>query len=410
MHRFLPRKEKQSLESLLVPESPSVSATEETTIPNAVDDGAPPRKKPRIEVPQMDLKREEYLHKGFTHEMRNAVDKARQHTRIFSSFSFAWAFDNKPQLDSGPLPAVNWLDDQPRCAVSNDRVPLVFHIPGAIGRAGADLLLQQLVDFGSDVNVKLPKCTSADGQTRCAINSYHNFAGQVAGLFKLVRAWHAIGHTTSHAFACSMELVHELRLLSHHVNDLILFADPAHYAALKSICAEAEHKYKFVKVLGSHDPLMMEGCEIIFNRQMPLHTDRPDPNKGWAVLVVLGHFKGGPLCIPALNLRLQYMHRDMIMGTSSPFPPFPHRSPSRTALPARFSSPLPLLLFCAPGLAILNPHTETPSEDSTSLLQVAIFSPLAFPVPPIKRWPSTAIVRVSAARLAFVHGRRRLRF
>ncbi|KAJ7236689.1 hypothetical protein C8J57DRAFT_1529984 [Mycena rebaudengoi] len=333
MHRFLPRKEKQSLESLLVPESPSVSATEETTIPNAVDDGAPPRKKPHIEVPQMDLKREEYLHKGFTHEMRNAVDKACQHTRIFSSFSFAWVFDNKPQLDSGPLPAVNWLDDQPRCAVSNDGVPLVFHIPGAIGRAGADLLLQQLVDFGSDVNVKLPKCTSADGQTRCAINSYHNFAGQVAGLFKLVRAWHAIGHTvsqfslapcssadlpqyedpvvskhvikTGHAFAHSMELVHELRLLSHRVNDLILFADPAHYAALESIRAEAEHKYRFVKVLGSHDPLMMEGREIMFNCQMPLHTDCPDPNKGWAVLVVLGHFKGGPLCIPALNLRLQ---------------------------------------------------------------------------------------------------------
>jgi hypothetical protein len=90
MHRFLPRKEKQSLESLLVPESPSVSATEETTIPNAVDDGAPPRKKPRIEVPQMDLKREEYLHKGFTHEMRNAVDKARQHTR---QFPFVFLFE-----------------------------------------------------------------------------------------------------------------------------------------------------------------------------------------------------------------------------------------------------------------------------------------------------------------------------
>ncbi|KAJ7083209.1 hypothetical protein C8R44DRAFT_753514 [Mycena epipterygia] len=57
----------------------------------------------------------------------------------------------------------------------------------------------------------------------------------------------------------------------------------------------------------------MEGREIMYNRQTSLHLDHSDPNKGWAVLIVVGPFQGSVLHIPCLNLHLQYMHGNIII-------------------------------------------------------------------------------------------------
>lgn len=105
----------------------------------------------------------------------------------------------------------------------------------------------------------------------------------------------------------------QLHLVSHRVNDLIEFADPAHFAALQKLRQRAEELHKFYQVIGSDDPLLMEGREIMYNRQTPLHFDKQDPKKGWAALAVVGPFTGGSMRIPSVNGRLRYTHGDMIL-------------------------------------------------------------------------------------------------
>jgi hypothetical protein len=65
-------------------------------------------------------------------------------------------------------------------------------------------------------------------------------------------------------------------------------------------------KYPHVKAWSAIDGLLWEGRSFQFNRQTPLHPDSTDPPKCWVALVALGHFKGGHLFIPRLNLRLWY--------------------------------------------------------------------------------------------------------
>ncbi|KAJ7247724.1 hypothetical protein C8J57DRAFT_1240666 [Mycena rebaudengoi] len=216
MHHFIPRKSKQSVEPLLVPESPSASTTEETTSSNAGDDGALSTKKPRIEGPP-------------------------------------------PSSRLAQLPAP-------------DGVPLVFHILGAVGQQALpmlmaavpyDPLLQQLVDFGSDVNVQTAQVLVVPSILTATLLAKQQHEDPIVSK-------HVI--KTSHAFTCTMELVHELRLLSHHVNNLILFPDPAHYTTLKCVRAEAERKYSFIKVLGSNDPLLMEGVRSCSIPPRPLRS------------------------------------------------------------------------------------------------------------------------------------------
>ncbi|KAJ7439167.1 hypothetical protein B0H11DRAFT_1934758 [Mycena galericulata] len=124
---------------------------------------------------------------------------------------------------------------------------------------------------------------------------YHNVLGQIAGIFKLVKAWHAIGHphedpvVASHVIktvSCTLDLITQLHLISHHINALLDFADEAHFHALVQLRGKAKELYKFYQVIGSDDQLMMEGREIMYKRQTPMHRDMQDPKKGWAVLVV----------------------------------------------------------------------------------------------------------------------------
>jgi hypothetical protein len=60
----------------------------------------------------------------------------------------------------------------------------------------------------------------------------------------------------------------------------------------------------FVKALKAIDPLLLEGREILFNRQSGIHTNSNDPHLGWAILVALGDFVGGDIYLKQLNLRV----------------------------------------------------------------------------------------------------------
>ncbi|KAJ7674248.1 hypothetical protein B0H17DRAFT_1241668 [Mycena rosella] len=51
----------------------------------------------------------------------------------------------------------------------------------------------------------------------------------------------------------------------------------------------------------------------MYNRKTPLHPDKSDHKRGWAVLVVVGPFTGGALHIPFLNLHMSYTNGTMIM-------------------------------------------------------------------------------------------------
>jgi hypothetical protein len=118
---------------------------------------------------------------------------------------------------------------------------------------------------------------------------------------------------TGKAFSASLNLIHQLRLVSIRVNAMLKYADPVHFAECEQLRKEAEVRHYFLQVIGADDPLQMEGRELMYNRQTPLHPDKSDHKNGWAVLVVVGPFKGGELYIPCLDLRMRYTDGTMIM-------------------------------------------------------------------------------------------------
>lgn len=97
-------------------------------------------------------------------------------------------------------------------AVSSDGILLLVHLPHALKPASTvrlslrlrvlcnnylflnqERLTESLVGFVGDIGGKLPKCAGADA-TQDAPSSYKEVAGQIAGIFKLVKGWHVIGH------------------------------------------------------------------------------------------------------------------------------------------------------------------------------------------------------------------------
>lgn len=118
---------------------------------------------------------------------------------------------------------------------------------------------------------------------------------------------------TGRVFSASLELLSQMRLISVRVNVLVKAVDPIHYAQMVELRAAAELKHKFFEVIGTGDPLNMEGRELIFNRQTPLHPDRSDHWESWACIMAIGPFKGGPLHIPSIGLRMEYWDGTMIL-------------------------------------------------------------------------------------------------
>lgn len=64
--------------------------------------------------------------------------------------------------------------------------------------------------------------------------------------------------------------------------------------------------------LAAIDPLIYEGREILFNRVSPEHTDRLDPEYGWAVLCAFGNNDPVQFNLPQLNLNISFKPGDMI--------------------------------------------------------------------------------------------------
>lgn len=73
-----------------------------------------------------------------------------------------------------------------------------------------------------------------------------------------------------------------------------------------------EKNVAFVKALKEIDISLLEGREIIFNREIAEHTDSADPQLGWAVLFALGNFQGGDLLVDSLGLRIRLQPGDLI--------------------------------------------------------------------------------------------------
>ncbi|KAK7016253.1 hypothetical protein R3P38DRAFT_3203035 [Favolaschia claudopus] len=323
------------------------------------DDFVIPSKRVRLPAASDPLSEDQLkrLEKGFGREIKRLAQVAKDNRVVMSQFSFQEALLGRAQ--SVPPALVKWDDASPRIAVSNDGFGLVVHLPGAIREASADILLSELVQFVHDgFKGTLSLAAGADGQTRGQRKSYNIRPGQVAGLFKLVRAWLPIGHPhdnpvpsrdmlkTGKGFAASLQLIAQLRLISHRVNCLIDEIDQTHSAQLQELHASACKRYRFYDILGTKDPLYMEGCELMYNRQTPLHADKSDPKNGWAVLVVVGPFTGGDLFIPCLNLQMRYTHGTMIMvrGKLLPheirtFPSFEYAAKSKRERALKMETP-----------------------------------------------------------------------
>ncbi|KAJ7605255.1 hypothetical protein DFH06DRAFT_1348819 [Mycena polygramma] len=268
--------------------------------------------------------------KDFAREVTRAVGVAKQPENVvpFPHFNFERGAAGKKQLGGKKLviPPVEWMDDTPRIGISNDNIPVVVHLPGIIKPRSTAHTFKELMDFVQDgLGGKLQKCGGADGQKEAA-SSYKDVVGQLAGIFKLVKIWHPVGHPhanptiardmikSGRTFAASLSLIEQMRFISARVNAMLQAVDPVNFAQLQSLRTEAERINYFLQILNKADPLVMEGREIMWNRQTGLHKDGSDPARSWAVLVVFGPFTGGALSIPCLGLRMRYTDGTMIMA------------------------------------------------------------------------------------------------
>ncbi|KAJ6451218.1 hypothetical protein C8R47DRAFT_1084166 [Mycena vitilis] len=271
--------------------------------------------------------------KDFAREVTRAVGVSKQPENVvtFPHFNFECGAAGKKQLGGKKLviPQVEWMDNTPRIGISNDDIPLVVHLPGIIKPRSTAHTFKELMDFVQNgLGGKLQKCGGADGQKEAA-SSYKDVVGQLAGIFKLVKIWHPVGHPhakpiiardvikSGRTFAASLSLIEQMRFISARVNTMIQAVDPVNFDQLKSLRTEAERINYFLQILNKSDPLVMEGREIMWNRQTGLHKDGSDPARSWAVLVVFGPFTGGALSIPCLGLRMRYTNGTMIMDQNS---------------------------------------------------------------------------------------------
>jgi hypothetical protein len=192
-------------------------------------------------------------------------------------------------------------------------------------------------------NVKLA-IGGADLNGRNAAESYIKREGELVGCIKLVKLWHAIGHSvrivyipynlsdtfspskneeptisadfikSASQFSTTMAAVAEMRSLSLVVNKVLETIDKNQFEALESLHTRICQRYPVVEALSSIDPLKMEGRAIMYNRKTPSHIDRLDPLRSWATMITFGEFKEGGECyIKRLRLRLRYLPGDAIV-------------------------------------------------------------------------------------------------
>jgi hypothetical protein len=115
------------------------------------------------------------------------------------------------------------------------------------------------------------------------------------------------------AFNATCTLTKKLELLSHRVNALLEYGDPAHFQELLILREDLKKSHAGYDALLTQDPLLYEGREILFNRASGLHTDSHDPPLSWAILVALGSHEDGFIDIPHLGLKARLNPRDAVM-------------------------------------------------------------------------------------------------
>ena len=110
----------------------------------------------------------------------------------------------------------------------------------------------------------------------------------------------------------SCEALKSLRYLTHQVNEALRCLDPHFYKLLVQL-REKMSKLGFSEAIGAIDGLLLNGREILFNKESEPHFDQNDPQLGWAVLVAIGNFEGGDFIAPQLGIRTRFQPGDMIL-------------------------------------------------------------------------------------------------
>ena len=185
------------------------------------------------------------------------------------------------------------------------------------------------------------KISSVDLRGRNAAKSYVKQDGELVGCIKLVRLWHAIGHTvrpmvllhgisdasqtaaptvstdfikSGSQLSMTTTTLAEMKTLSLLINAILEKIDQKQFEALNNLHTIICQCYPVVTALSSIDPLLMEGRAIMFNRKTPSHTDRLDPVLSWATMITFGNFSTGGECyIKRLKLHIRYLPGDAII-------------------------------------------------------------------------------------------------
>jgi len=117
---------------------------------------------------------------------------------------------------------------------------------------------------------------------------------------------------TCQQFKQSCEAMKGLKYLSHQVNEALRCLDP-HFYNLLSQLKHKISKFGFSEALAAIDYLLLNGREILFNKESEEHVDQNDPQYGWAVLVALGEFEGGDFMASQLGIKARFLPGDMIL-------------------------------------------------------------------------------------------------
>ncbi|KDQ61846.1 hypothetical protein JAAARDRAFT_45327 [Jaapia argillacea MUCL 33604] len=250
---------------------------------------------------------------GFERETKKKVKEALENAVVFETFNLTDRLSTDAKRDTSQVsePPRTWDDDTSRIAVGGDGVRIVGHFPGYFGAKANERLNTIFMTLGKAV--KLSVGGGADCQGRNTSSSYVRRKGELAGVFKLVTGWHAVGHPNLNSVCGMCDNLQELSVTSSRINSLIEQVDPSYYAQLQILQSRILKKYPYARALNAIDPLLMEGRAIMFNRRTPLHADHADPHGSWAVLFVTGIFTVGYLFIPQLNLRLRYRPGDVVL-------------------------------------------------------------------------------------------------
>lgn len=117
---------------------------------------------------------------------------------------------------------------------------------------------------------------------------------------------------TAEAHQNATDLLLGLGIVSHHANAFLLHADRTHYNEALALRDIACRRVAAQAAMGTIDPLIYEGREILFNRVSGEHTDTQDPPYGWAILAGFGHNTPVTLTLSQLNIRMRFRPGDAI--------------------------------------------------------------------------------------------------